>query len=224
MAERLAPAVAARRLATRLRADPGALVLVDGPSGAGKSSFADAVLGLVGAQRVALVRLDALYPGWDGLAAGSEAVRRGILQPLARGAAGRWRRWDWMHDRPAEAHLVRPGVPLLVEGCGAFGRPPLARVPDPSKCCVLSPESAGLRRVSEPARERVVRVWVEAGEDARRRRALARDAGAFDPHWARWERQWRAYVCAAAPRARADLVVDGAWPFPRATPRTTVGT
>ncbi|GLI28703.1 adenylate kinase [Agromyces rhizosphaerae] len=186
MPERLAPAVAVRRLAALLRAEPSATVLVDGPSGAGKSTFADAVLDAAGARRVQLLRLDSVYPGWDGLAAGSAAVRRGVLAPRVRGGAGTWRRWDWAHDRPAESHLLRPGIPLLVEGCGAFTLPGV--LPDP----------------------RVVRVWVVAGEEARKRRALERDAGGFDPHWAQWERQWRAYVSAAAPAPRADLVVAGA--------------
>ncbi|BDZ63171.1 nucleoside/nucleotide kinase family protein [Agromyces mangrovi Wang et al. 2018] len=210
MAERLAPAVAARRLAAFLRSRPSATVVVDGPSGAGKSSLADAIVAAAGSLPVDLLRLDAIYPGWDGLAAGSRAVRDGVLIPRARGAAGSWRRWDWQRDRPAESHLVRPGGRLVVEGCGAFARP--ICLPDPSNTCVPGPENAGNRRVSAP---RVVRVWMVAGEDARRRRALERDRGGFDPFWDTWERQWRAYVSAAAPEHHADLVVDGAWPFPR---------
>ncbi len=242
MAERLAPAVAARRLAAFLRSLPSATVVVDGPSGVGKSSLADAIVAAAGSLPVDVLRLDAVYPGWDGLAAGSRVVRDGVLGPRARGEAGSLRRWDWAHDRPAESHLVRPAGRLVVEGCGAFARPlPLpdpskgcapgagsagnrrvsaSPVPDPSKGCALAAECAGNRRVSEPP---VVRVWMVAGEDARRRRALERDHGGFDPFWDTWERQWRAYVSAAAPAHRADLVVDGAWPFPRRASRTTVG-
>lgn len=62
-----------------------------------------------------LVRLDDLYPGWDGLDAGSAAV------PALIGTLT-WRAWDWAADAPGELHHLDPGRPLLIEGVGALSR------------------------------------------------------------------------------------------------------
>ncbi|HWR85363.1 MAG TPA: ATP-binding protein [Rhodoglobus sp.] len=85
-------------------------ILIDGRSGSGKSELAAALAPLLRAQ---LVRLDDLYPGWDGLDEGSAAVP-GLLR------TGRWRQWDWATDRPGAARTVDLGHPLIVEGVGAL--------------------------------------------------------------------------------------------------------
>lgn len=100
-------------LAARLAAGPQPWVLlVDGRSGAGKTVLASRLAALTGA---ALVSLDEVYPGWDGLAAGAAAVP-GIIRD------GRWRRWDWARDAPGDAASVDRGGSLIVEGCGAISR------------------------------------------------------------------------------------------------------
>ena len=88
------------------------IILVDGRSGSGKTELAALLEARLGAQ---VVRLDDVYPGWDGLDAGSAAVP-GIL------SSGRWRRWDWASSRPAEWHTIDPARPLIVEGVGAISR------------------------------------------------------------------------------------------------------
>lgn len=158
------------------------LILIDGPSGAGKSTLADAV-SVLWPSGVDLVRLDEVYQGWCGLAGAPEILRRELLEPWKRGDIGRVPRWDWEEHRPRRPRHVRPGHPLLVEGCGAFA------VPAPSAW-------AG-----------VLRVWVEAPDALRRSRALIRDGGAFDPYWEMWERQWRAYTARTTPRRSSDLRV-----------------
>lgn len=91
--------------------DPWVL-LVDGRSGAGKTVLARELARRTGAT---LVSLDEVYPGWDGLEAGADAVP-GIIR------VGRWRRWDWVADAPgAPARIERNGS-LIVEGCGAISR------------------------------------------------------------------------------------------------------
>jgi hypothetical protein len=62
-----------------------------------------------------LVRLDDLYPGWDGLDAGSAAVPS-ILTEL------RWRAWDWAANAPGDWHELDPQRPIIVEGVGAISR------------------------------------------------------------------------------------------------------
>lgn len=88
-------------------------ILIDGRSGSGKTELARGLVdGWSGAQ---LVRLDDLYPGWDGLDAGSAAVP-GILRDH------RWRAWDWAHDAPGGWHELDPTRPLVIEGIGSLSR------------------------------------------------------------------------------------------------------
>ena len=88
------------------------VVLIDGRSGAGKTTLAQRLAPLLGGQ---LVSLDDIYPGWDGLAAGSAAVPGMLAGPDAG-----WRRWDWTAGRAAEWHPVDPDRAIVVEGCGAI--------------------------------------------------------------------------------------------------------
>jgi cytidylate kinase len=90
---------------------PRPVVLIDGRSGSGKTTLAARLAPALGAQ---LVRLDDLYPGWDGLAAGSEHVRDEVL------GRSRWRAWDWAADRPGEWHELDASAPLVIEGAGAL--------------------------------------------------------------------------------------------------------
>ncbi len=96
-------------------------ILIDGRSGSGKTELAQAIARhWLEAQ---LVRLDDLYPGWDGLDAGSAAVPE-ILR------TGRWQSWDWSTSRPGQWHQLDLSRPIIVEGVGAISRAsrPLADV------------------------------------------------------------------------------------------------
>jgi cytidylate kinase len=96
---------------TAVAGHPRPVVIIDGRSGSGKTELANRLAPALGAQ---LVRLDDLYPGWDGLAEASESVVRDIL------GAHRWQRWDWERDAPAEWHDLDPAAPLVVEGSGSL--------------------------------------------------------------------------------------------------------
>jgi hypothetical protein len=104
---------AVRQVVEASRRSSPAIVLIDGRSGSGKTELGSAVADAVGAR---LVRLDDLYPGWQGLDAGSERVRTDVL------GRHRWRRWDWASDALAEEHIVDAGRPLVIEGSGALSR------------------------------------------------------------------------------------------------------
>jgi uridine kinase len=99
------------RVLTAVGTSSRAVVLVDGGSGSGKTDFAARLAPAMGAE---LVRLDDMYPGWDGLEAASAMVGADVLEHA------RWRRWDWADDVPAEWHSIDPARPLVVEGCGAL--------------------------------------------------------------------------------------------------------
>jgi len=88
-------------------------ILIDGRSGSGKTELARLVVAHVpGAQ---LVRLDDLYPGWDGLDVASAAVPHII-------ATHRWQEWDWTRNEPSEWHYLDPARELVIEGVGALSR------------------------------------------------------------------------------------------------------
>lgn len=152
------------------------VVLIDGRSGAGKSELADRLV--ADWPRAQLVRLDDLYPGWDGLEAGSAQVAE-----LLDARPPRWRAWDWELGAPGEGHRIDRARPLVVEGVGTLSAANRARA------------SLG------------VWVEL-ADADERRRRALARDGQAYAPHWERWAAQEDAFIARENPRGRADLVVD----------------
>jgi hypothetical protein len=161
---------------------PVPIVLLDGRSGSGKTTLAWALVEAWGAP-VTLIRLDDIYPGWDGLEAASEHLREHVLEPLAVGGEPRWRRWDWSADAPAEWHGLDRSRPLLIEGCGALSR---------SNRVLAS-----------------FALWVELDPQTRKRRALSRDGDAYRPHWDRWAAQEQAFIGREHPSALADIVIDG---------------
>ncbi|WP_235507689.1 AAA family ATPase [Agromyces sp. Root1464] len=175
-----AAASAVRVVLERRRAAGAQVVAIDGPSGSGKSTLADALVRAWPGPAPELVRLDDVYPGWNGLEPAGATVAHELVARHARGAVGRWRRWDWAAERVASIERSRPGRVLIVEGCGAF---------------------------AATAPVETLAVWVEASPRVRKRRALERDAGAFDPYWELWDRQWRRYVARTAPARRADVRV-----------------
>jgi uridine kinase len=85
-------------------------MLIDGRSGSGKSELATAIAEGTTAQ---VVRLDDLYPGWNGLESGSSQAPYIIIEH-------RWRRWDWPNSRYEEWHELDPARHLIVEGCGSL--------------------------------------------------------------------------------------------------------
>jgi uridine kinase len=160
------------------------VILLDGPSGAGKSTLADSIVaGWPGGDRPQLVRLDDIYPGWGGLRAAGEHVRRHILEPLVSGRAARWQRFDWLSDVPGEWNDVDPSRPVVIEGCGALTR-----------------ANAALADV---------RIWLDAPDELRKHRALSRDGESYAPHWDEWQAQWEEFIEREDPVSSADLMLDG---------------
>lgn len=153
-------------------------VLIDGRSGSGKSTlalqlqenWADSVV----------VRLDDIYPGWDGLSWAADHVQQSLLQPRAAGVTGYWRQWDWAASAPKGLHPVEPGQRLILEGIGA-----------------LTPTTRALADLS---------IWVDADDDERKIRALERDGETYRPHWDRWAAQEDEFIARHRPRECADLI------------------
>lgn len=157
---------------------PHDVVAVDGPSGAGKSTLASHLAAALDAH---LVRLDDLYPGWDGLDQGADIVVGEIHRPRAAGRPGRLPRWDWESGRVGSWEPVPADARLVVEGVGAG--------------C----------RAARPFVDQLV--FVTAAADHRRRRALARDGELYRRHWTRWARLEERHFAREATASAADVVV-----------------
>ena len=126
-----------------------------------------------------VVRLDDIYPGWDGLDDAVPRLAEWVLDPLARGGQARYRRYDWVASRYAEWHEVPAAAVVIVEGCGSGAR-------------ACAPRLSLL-------------LWVEAPIDVRMARGLARDGDTYRPHWQRWAGQEAAHFAREGTRGRADL-------------------
>lgn len=164
------------------------LVGIDGRAGTGKTTLADVLAEHLarGGADVAVVHLDEVYPGWDGLAAAVPVLVRDVLQPLRAGRPARWRLWDWAADAPA---LDAPG--------GWTARGPAAAV-------VVEGVGAGAR----PCRPHLDHLlWLDAPARRRYERAIGRDGEAFAREWDRWAAQEDAYLATDDPAAAADVVV-----------------
>ncbi len=155
------------------------VVLIDGGSGAGKTSFAQALVA-AWPGTATLVSLDALYPGWDGLAAASAAVARDVLRAEGPG----YQRWNWTTGRPDAWIDLDPTLALIVEGCGA-----------------LTPANRALATAG---------IWLVEDPRVRRERAIARDGPVLAEQWERWEAQERTHWRRHRPRELADWwILDG---------------
>ncbi|MEJ1229450.1 MAG: ATP-binding protein [Galbitalea sp.] len=151
------------------------VVLIDGGSGAGKSTLASRLAVALHAQ---LVRLEDIYPGWDGLEAASVAVHRDVLAGPELG----WRSWDWTRAEPSDWHPIDPTLPLVVEGSGSLSR-----------------------RNRQLA---TFGIWLELAAGERKSRALTRDGETYSPHWDRWAAQEALFAAREHPKELADAVVD----------------
>ena len=177
--------LAARIRAAEPRLGATRLVTIDGPAGSGKTSFAGRLAGAL-APDVAVVHLEDLYAGWT-LTGAVARLCAGVLRPLAEGRAGTYARYDWHAGRFLPDRVPVPAAAVLVvEGCGSSPR-------------ALDPWTS-------------LRVWVEAPEELRTRRGLARDGAHLAEEWRRWQRVEAAEFAAQDTRTRADVRIDGAAP------------
>ena len=163
--------------------DTGArTVLIDGRSGSGKTTLAKHLRSLWAGSQI--LRLDDVYPGWDGLAWAADHVTTELLAPRRDGRPGRWRSWNWVRDCPGRWHTVDPAQRLIVEGVGAL--------------------NAGSRALAD------LGIWVDTPDAERKRRAMLRDGDTYRPHWDRWAAQEDDYIARHDPRSAADWVVTEA--------------
>lgn len=155
----------------------GRLICVDGLAGSGKTTFAEDLGGLA---RAPIVHLDDMYPGWHGLEAVGAEVEP-MLRELAAGRTGRYRQWDWQHDRYGDEATVAPTPLLVLEGVGAGDRAWADLI--------------------------TILVWIDADRETRLRRGLDRDGPAEREHWLGWQADEQAMLA----RERTDVRADLSW-------------
>jgi uridine kinase len=173
--------LAVERLATAApRLGRTRLVCVDGPAGSGKTTLAGRLADALGAP---VVHMDDLYAGWT-LTGAFGRLTTGVLRPLAEGRPGAYARYDWRAGRFGDelTHVPVPEV-LVVEGCGSAPR-------------AVDPWAS-------------LRIWVEAPQQVRLSRGIARDGAALEAEWRRWQDEEARAFAAEDTRARADVLVDG---------------
>jgi uridine kinase len=130
---------------------------------------------------VPVVHADDFPVPWDGHPqAWLPPLTAHVLNPLRAGRSGMFRRYDWRRGRYTDEIEVPAAPVLVIEGVGAVGVP------------------HGLL------------IWVDAPDDLRRRRAVARGDDMRD--WERWAVAEAGHFAAERTRARADLVIDGTDP------------
>lgn len=174
--------LAARVRAGEPRLGGTRLVCVDGPAGSGKTTLAARLAGTLG-DGVVVVHMDDLFEGWT-MTGGVDRLRAGVLEPLAAGRPGAYRRYDWDagHFLPEPVAVPVPDV-LIVEGCGSAPRQFDAWT--------------------------TLRIWVEAPQDLRMTRGIERDGASLRQQWIRWQQLEAAVFATEDTRARAELRVDG---------------
>lgn len=179
------------------------VVMIDGRSGAGKTALAERIATELGAQTL---HLDELYPGWEGLAAGSRAVT-----PALR--TGRYRRYDWARGAFTETVELDTQRPLVVEGCGAVTAGNLLAAAGYAAMLTTGGTPASDPHTSDPPAialhhgRRVWSIWVACPDAVRRRRALGRDGKMFAPYWGVWARQEEVHRRTESPLALVDEVL-----------------
>jgi energy-coupling factor transporter ATP-binding protein EcfA2 len=179
---RRATSVVERTLAVEPTLGRGRLVCVDGPAGVGKSTLAAAVVAATPSRMTTrLVHVDDLLQGWTGLADVADGIRTPLLEPLAAGRIGGYRRYDWRRAAPAEWCPVEPVDLLCLEGVGAW-----------------SPTYAGLVTTL---------VWVDVPEPVRRER-VGRREGAEPSWWAAWREAEARLHREQRTRRHADLRIE----------------
>ncbi|MEU4604660.1 hypothetical protein AB0F43_16890 [Kribbella sp. NPDC023972] len=162
------------------------LIGIDGPAGSGKSTLAASFAARAEARELntRVIHMDDLYDGWTGAERGFGLLRDHVLQRIADGREGRYRRYDWHVGAYAELHVVPVTVELLiVEGVTACDR--------------------------DADHWQSLRLWIETSNEVRLDRGIARDGEALRDHWLEWMRWERDHFADQATRSRAHVIVDG---------------
>jgi hypothetical protein len=159
------------------------LVGVDGPSGSGKSVLAARLAARASAP---VVEIDD-FVSWSDFAGWWPRFDRQVLTPLVSGAEARYQVRDWANDE----------LGTSLDGWKTLAWAPLVILEG-----VTCTRQAAANRLAYT-------IWVEAPEDLRLQRGLARDGAHHRQLWVTWMDEEREFFAADGTQARADLRVSG---------------
>ena len=161
------------------------LVTIDGPAGAGKSTYAaELATGLTElGYPTAVIAMDDLYNGWDGLLDPELAdnLRSWLVHPLQTGQAIRHPVFDWTQGRYGASRELPNVSALIVEGVGA-GHPALGDQAE-------------------------IRLYLEATQSLRSERLQHRPGPPVDEWWPQWQEQESEYFNQHDPATQADWII-----------------
>lgn len=163
------------------------IIGIDGRSGSGKTVLSKTLVENLSEQHaVTILRLEDLYPGWNGLHAGMEIFRRDVLPQLAAGEPATYQTWDWYSDASPEGGLgpvvtTEPTEVIICEGVGVGARANRAFLD--------------------------VLIWLRVPDQVRYDRAIHRDGASYVKQWENWAAQERQVLDQDQIYDEADLVL-----------------
>jgi uridine kinase len=160
------------------------IIGIDGCGGAGKTTFAARLAKRLDAQ---IIHTDD-FASWDNTLDWHDRLMTQVVTPLSLNTPGRYQRFDWTQNALAEWHDVPVQPYVIIEGVSS------------------------IRALFRPAY--AFTIYVEAPQDVRLERGLARDGEQSLSLWQNWQRDEDAYVENESPHTFADIVLDGTAPIP----------
>jgi uridine kinase len=166
------------------------IIAIDGRAASGKTTLAKLIgeaYFAVNQSTLRIVHMDDLYPGWEGLRAGSAYLHSQILLPLRAGKNANWQIWDWSTSQRGSSaepgngwRQFGPGVPLVIEGCGSISR--------------LTRDLIDLA------------IWLEAPVEIRKSRWMQREGAESGHYWGLWQAQEDEFYQAEQSASLADSI------------------
>lgn len=171
---------------SRYSASAPLIIGIDGRSGSGKTVLSTVLAeNLTPDHNVTVLRLEDLYRGWDGLAAGIEIFSRDVLPRLAVGETATYPTWDWDANddggSPGPEVTTAPTEVIICEGVGVGARANRALLD--------------------------VLIWLRVPDAVRYERAINRDGSRYTTQWDNWAAQERALLDQDQIYDAADLVL-----------------
>lgn len=159
------------------------MVGIDGCGASGKTTLGGQLAGALGAH---VIHTDD-FASWDNALDWQDRFLAQVIDPLSANKPARYQRYDWTLRQLAEWHDVPIGGTVLIEGVSAT------------------------RTAFRPVL--CYSIYVDAPRALRLQRGLARDGEDALPQWQTWMAQEDSYLVKDAPRAYADICIDGSQPI-----------